>query len=409
MTLLYTFIIHCYALLIRLVALWHPKARTLVQGRLRSLQLLDELPKAKQKRFWFHCASLGEYDMALPLIQACQAADLTLEIVVSFYSPSGMQHYHKRGFEPFAVFYLPADLPRHMNKVVRLVGASRLYLLKYEFWPNMLRAAKKRELGIYSIATLLRPKQVYFRWYGAFFRKALNQVLYFGVQDLQTKKLLLVAGVAADKIELLGDLRFNRVIDAKQNAQANVLIAAFAQKQPLLILGSSWPPEEALLSSYLNFVNFSPPSDLKILIAPHDISSSHLAQLKARFPEAMLYSKSTENALKDAKILILDTIGHLSAAYQYGRLAFIGGGFSGKLHNILEPAAFGLPVMFGPKHSKFPEAAQFLALGFAKELSPTGKLKANLEEFLNSGEPLREKISSGVEQMRVNLPKQIVE
>lgn len=406
---IYTFTIHCYALFIRLVALWHPKARALVQGRNRSWQQLMELPKTRHKRFWFHCASLGEYDMALPLMQACQAADSSLEIVVSFYSPSGMQHYHKRGFEPYAVFYLPADLPRPMNKLVKLVGASRLYLLKYEFWPNMLRAAKKSGLRIYSIATLLRPTQVYFRWYGSFFRKVLNQVSYFGVQDLQTQNLLLSTGVSADKIELLGDLRFNRVFEAKQNAQANPLIAAFAQKQPLLILGSSWPPEEALLSLYLNFENFGHQSDLKILIAPHDISSSHITQLKARFPEAMLYSQSTEEALKEAKILILDTIGHLSAAYQYGHLAFIGGGFSGKLHNILEPAAYGLPIMFGPEHSKFPEAAQFLALGFAKELSTTGKLKATIEEFLSSGELLRERISSGVEQMRVNLPRHLVE
>ncbi|MEY4286016.1 MAG: hypothetical protein RL511_89, partial [Bacteroidota bacterium] len=194
MGLFYTFFITIYQLLLKLVAIWHPKAKALVLGRGETWGILQNLPKTGNKRYWFHCASLGEYDMALPLIEACIAADQSIEIVVSFYSPSGMQHYHKRGFEPHAVFYLPADLPSSMRRLVKAVGATRLYVPKYEFWPNLLREAQKAQVVIFSVSTLLRSSQVYFKWYGGFFRKALQCVTYFGVQNENTKNLLLKIG-----------------------------------------------------------------------------------------------------------------------------------------------------------------------------------------------------------------------
>jgi 3-deoxy-D-manno-octulosonic-acid transferase len=365
MKLLYYFSICTYQLLLKLVALWHPKAKLLVEGRKATRTILQELPKTGNKRYWFHCASLGEYDMALPLIEGCVAADSSVEIVVSFYSPSGMQHYHKRGFVPHAVFYLPADLPSSMRRLMQAVGATRLYLLKYEFWPNLLRAAQNASVATFSVATLLRPSQVYFKWYGGYFRRALQRVSYFGVQNEATQNLLNSVGVAKEKIEIIGDLRFNRVLEAKAKAEPNPIIAQFAQAQDLLILGSSWPAEEALL---LEILQKKPNTldPLKILIAPHDLSKAHLNQLKTQFPTALFYSELENSNLAQHQILILDTIGHLSAAYQYGSVAFVGGGFSGSLHNILEPLAYGLPVLFGPKHEKFPEAQQFIDLGFAQ-------------------------------------------
>lgn len=365
MSLCYSFLITIYNLLLKLASLWHPKAKALVLGRRETSAILQNLPKTGHKRYWFHCASLGEYDMALPLIEACVAADPSVEIVVSFYSPSGMQHYHKRGFEPHAVFYLPADLPGQMRRLVKAVGASRLYVPKYEFWPNLLRAAQNAQVGIYSVSTMLRSSQVYFKWYGGFFRKALQCVTYFGVQNQQTQQLLLTIGIEPEKIEILGDLRFNRVLAAKATAKPNALIEQFVGASPLFILGSSWPAEEALFVEILQ----KKPNALeqfKILIAPHDLSKGHLNQLKTQFPTALFYSELENSNLAQHQILILDTIGHLSAAYQYGSVAFVGGGFSGSLHNILEPLAYGLPVLFGPKHEKFPEAQQFIDLGFAQ-------------------------------------------
>ena len=403
MRLLYSLSIFCYQLLLKLAALWHPKAALLVNGRKETFEILKKLPRTSDKRYWFHCASLGEYDMALPLIAACVATDPKVEIVVSFYSPSGMQHFHKRGFVPHAVFYLPADLPSTTRRLVQAVAADRLYLLKYEFWPNLLRTAQKAKLEIYAVNTILRLSQVYFKWYGGFFRKALQRVAYFGVQNMATQELLKGVGIAAQQIEVLGDLRWNRVLEAKQNAPRNMIIERFCKGSQLLILGSSWQQEENLVAQLQ--------TDLHLLIAPHDVSRAHLDTLKAQFPEALWYSQVEKNPASfspTAKIMILDTIGQLSSAYQYGSVAFVGGGFSGSLHNILEPLAYGLPVLFGPKHQKFPEAKQFLDLGFAQQISSAKELDMALRYFMEQQEKYQETITQKVFNMQVKILDKLV-
>lgn len=403
MRILYSFSIICYQLLLKLVALWHPKAKLLDNGRKETFEILEKYPSNVNKRYWFHCASLGEYDMALPLIAACVAADPKVEIVVSFYSPSGMQHFHKRGFVPHAVFYLPADLPSSMKRLVQAVAADRLYLLKYEFWPNLLRAAQNAKLEIFAVNTILRPSQVYFSWYGGFFRKALQCIAYFGVQNAATQVLLKEVGIAAQKIDVLGDLRWNRVLEAKHNAPQNLIIAQFSAGRPLLILGSSWPQEENLVAHLK--------TDLQILIAPHELSAGHLQKLKEQFAEALFYSqleKHPESFSPAAKIMVLDTIGHLSSAYQYGSVAFVGGGFGGNLHNILEPAAYGLPVLFGPNHQKFDEAQQFLDLGFAKEITNGKDLEFAVNFFLKNQDTIKEKMALRLAQLRVEIPVKVV-
>ena len=403
MRLLYSLSIFCYQLLLKLAALWHPKAALLVNGRKETFEILKKLPRTSDKRYWFHCASLGEYDMALPLIAACVATDPKVEIVVSFYSPSGMQHFHKRGFVPHAVFYLPADLPSTMRRLVQAVAADRLYLLKYEFWPNLLQAAQNAKLDTFAVNTILRPSQVYFSWYGGFFRKALQRVAYFGVQNMATQELLKGVGIAAQQIEVLGDLRWNRVLEAKQNAPRNMIIERFCKGSQLLILGSSWPQEENLVAQLQ--------TDLHLLIAPHDVSRAHLDTLKAQFPEALWYSQVEKNPASfspTAKIMILDTIGQLSSAYQYGSVAFVGGGFSGSLHNILEPLAYGLPVLFGPKHQKFPEAKQFLDLGFAQQISSAKEFDMALRYFMEQQEKYQETITQKVFNMQVKIPDKLV-
>jgi len=407
MGLLYTFFIGIYQLILKLASLWHPKAKALVLGRRATWAILQNLPKTGHKRYWFHCASLGEYDMALPLIEACVAADPSVEIVVSFYSPSGMQHYHKRGFEPFAVFYLPTDLPGQMRRLVKAVGASRLYVPKYEFWPNMLREAQKAQVSIYSVSTMLRSSQVYFKWYGGFFRKALQCVTYFGVQNQQTQQFLLTIGIEPEKIEILGDLRFNRVLEAKAKAKPNALLEQFVGASPLLILGSSWPAEEALL---LEFLQKKPDAleQFKILIAPHDLSKGHLNQLKTQFPTAVFYSEHENSNLAQYQILILDTIGHLSAAYQYGAVAFVGGGFSGSLHNILEPLAYGLPVLFGPKHEKFPEAQQFIDLGFAQVVDTAQGLDQMLLSLMENQKDAQAIIEAQVFNLQAKISAELI-
>ncbi len=341
-------------------------------------------------------------------MEACKKSNPALEIFVSFYSPSGMQYYHKRGFVPTAVFYLPADTHDQMKRLVQAVAADRLYLLKYEFWPNLLRAAQVARLEIFAVNTILRPSQVYFRWYGGFFRKALQRVSYFGVQNKATQALLCGVGIAAQKIEVLGDLRWNRVLETSQNASKNLNIERFCEASPLLIFGSSWPQEEELL---FQMILRDTQKSFKILIAPHDLSRAHLDQLKERFPAALFYTqleKNPDTFNKDARIMILDTIGHLSTVYQYGSAAVVGGGFSGSLHNILEPLAYGLPVMFGPRHQKFPEAQQFLDLGFAKEISNVNDLGLAVNHLMENQVLLQREILSQLDQLRVQLPTKLL-
>jgi 3-deoxy-D-manno-octulosonic-acid transferase len=409
MGLCYSFLIAIYNLLLKFAALWHPKAKALVSGRKETWALLQQLPKTGSKRYWFHCASLGEYDMALPLIQACLAANPALEIVVSFYSPSGMQHYHKRGFEPHAVFYLPADTPRHMQRLIKAVQADRLFLLKYEFWPNLLQKAQVAGLEVFGVSTILRPSQVYFKWYGGFFRRALKRVAHFAVQNEATQKRLLALGISSQKIEILGDLRFNRVLEAKASALPNPIIAQFVGNSPLLILGSSWPQEEKILFNFLDsHSEILNTLNLKVLIAPHDLSARHLTQLGMTFPQAVFYSKIKEASSSEASLLILDTIGHLSAAYQYGSVAFVGGGFSGSLHNILEPLAYGLPVMFGPEHEKFPEAQQFIDLGFAHAITDEKGVERLLFSVLNNREIMKIEIERQVLKLQGKIDGKLV-
>jgi 3-deoxy-D-manno-octulosonic-acid transferase len=436
MSFIYQLSIFVYSQLLKLVALWHPKAKSMVEGRKQALGILKQVPKGPNKRFWFHCASLGEYDMALPLIEACKAANPELEIFVSFYSPSGMQHYHKRGFVPTAVFYLPADTMSQMRALVEAVQADRLYLLKYEFWPSLLAVAKKAKLDVLAVSTILRPSQVYFKWYGGIFRKALLNVSHFSVQNKVTQELLLALGIAAPQIEILGDLRWNRVFAAKEKALANPIIESFKAEQPLLILGSSWPEEESILAAYLKAIeNQNPTSVHKILIAPHDLSSAHLEKLKLKFPSAVFYSEFLKNQekehekvenefkniqiersfsssnhtiLSEAKIFILDTIGQLSAAYQYGDFAFVGGGFSGSLHNILEPAAYGLPILFGPKHGKFPEAQQLIDLGFAKEVFNETELENGLKHFEQWDAQQKNQMMSQVQDLKAHISERLL-
>jgi 3-deoxy-D-manno-octulosonic-acid transferase len=408
MGLFYSFLIANYNFILKLASLWHPKAKAMVFGRKETWTILQNLPNTGKKRYWFHCASLGEYDMALPLIKACLAANPGLEIVVSFYSPSGMQHYHKRGFEPSAVFYLPADLPGQMGRLVKAVGASRLYLPKYEFWPNLLQNAQRSGLEVFAVSTLLRPSQVYFKWYGRFFREALQRVHYFGVQNKNTQQLLLGIGISAQKIEILGDLRFNRVLEAKATAKPNEIIAQFSQGHALLILGSSWPQEEKILFDLLKGnMDLLVKLHLKVLIAPHDLSSSHLLKLLAFFPGATLYSHQEQKA-QVSDILILDTIGQLSAAYQYATVAFVGGGFSGSLHNILEPLAYGLPVLFGPKHEKFPEAQQFIDLGFAQVIADAQGLDQILLSLIENQKDAKAIIEAQVFNLQVKIGYKLV-
>jgi 3-deoxy-D-manno-octulosonic-acid transferase len=357
--LIYTLFVHTYAQVIRVAGMFYPKAKAWYDGRKNLTSIVSSAPK---NAFWFHCASLGEFDQGLPLMNALKEKYPNTAVVVTFFSPSGKEHYQKRKNHPVDFScYLPIDSKSNVRAFVNELSPKSCFIIKYEFWPNLLVVLHEKKVPIYSVATLLRPNQIYFQWYGSWFRKHLNLVNHFFVQNSETEQLLKAIGIV--NISVVGDLRFDTVVQRKnQISPHNDIIEAFLQGQKAIIFGSSWREEEEILLAFKPHLNGH-----KIILAPHNVDKKNCERLMKQFENSA--ARYTQFKAEDSSkpILILDTIGHLASAYAYGKLAVIGGGFRGQLHNILEPSVYGLPVLFGPKHEKFPEAKQFIEAGIGFE------------------------------------------
>lgn len=367
-----------YALFLWLIQGFHPKAKAWIRGRENFWKKLPNIP-INASVYWFHCASLGEFDQGIPVMNLLKKREPTCKILVTFFSPSGMEHYQKRKHMVDFVYYLPIDTSQNAKKILNHFNPKAVYFVKYEFWLNYIFELKKRKIPLYSISCILRPTQVFFKWYGGYFRKGLNAFDTFYVQNIETKKLLESIGI--EQVIITGDTRFDRVLENKKSVEKDTIINDFLQGEKALILGSSWPVEEQLFHRY--YIN----KESKVIIAPHDISENHLQTIEKLFKNRIIrysnYTKETEKS-----ILLIDCIGKLANAYSYGKIAFIGGGFTGKLHNTLEPVVFGLPVIFGPKHAKFPEAQKFIDAGIGFSIQSYEQLsnvivyiEANLPEL----------------------------
>jgi 3-deoxy-D-manno-octulosonic-acid transferase len=372
--------------LIRVISWFNPKANSWVQGRQNWVEKLRAQIPNERKVLWFHCASLGEFDQGLPLMKSMKEADSSLFLLVSFFSPSGMEHYQKRESIVDAACYLPLDTLHNARTFINIVQPEKAIFVKYEFWPNFLLALGEMNIETDAVSAIFRPSQLYFRWYGRFFRKALMSIHHFYVQNEESAELLKSIGITQCTVS--GDMRYKRVVQAKELAMqnSNELLETFTKVANTLILGSSWQKEEEIVRKALPELGAT-----KLIIAPHDVSEQHIASIQSLFPEALRFTQLTvqndERKLLDSQILIIDCIGQLSSAYRYGTIAFIGGGFTGNLHNILEPAVYGLPLLFGPKHRKFPEANLFLQNGFALEVT-------NSTDFSQAFNALLPKVSS---------------
>lgn len=381
---------------IHVASRFNPKAKTWIEGRQQWQEKLRTLIPKERKVLWFHCASLGEFDQGLPLMKSMKEAEPHLFLLVSFFSPSGMEHYQKREKIVDAACYLPLDTLQNARTFVKIVQPQKAVFVKYEFWPNFLRALDEKHIETQAVSAIFRPSQHYFRWYGGFFRNALRHIQHFYVQNQESKDLLASIGIEASTVS--GDLRYRRVIQAKELAMhtPNDLLRIFTEGHTTLILGSSWPKEEAIVSEA-----FSNLGGVKLIIAPHDVSEGHLRSIQSAFPSSLRYTQVDINRdhqkLLGASVLIMDCIGLLSAAYRYGTISFIGGGFTGNLHNILEPAVYGLPLLFGPKHQKFPEADLFLQKGFALEVNNHTDFTEGFNLLLSKVHTLRPEMESFVE------------
>lgn len=358
---LYSLGVRAYTLGIRTAALLgNAKARQWVEGR----KSFPEPGHDNEAWVWFHAASLGEFEQGRPLIEALKERYPHLKISLSFFSPSG---YEIRKNYPLAdeVLYLPADTQKNAQQWVRRHRYVAVFFIKYEFWFHYMQALDEAQVPLYYISLILKPEQFFFRGYGGWFRKQLRHVTYFFAQDEATQQLL--EGIGLHNVTVCGDTRFDRVAAIARQAQRFPDIEAFIHGRHCVIAGSTWPPDEKLLREVLPIL----PDDYCLILAPHDISESHVREIHELF-------QGTEN-----KVLVINVIGILSQLYQYARFVYIGGGFGVNIHNIQEPVSFGCPVVFGPKHQSFKEAVDLVALGGAFCIHHSGELGRVFDKLMH--------------------------
>ena len=383
MRLFYGFGIRAFYAVMWIASWFHPKAKKWILGR--RIQLSTFKIPDNRKVVWFLCASLGEFDQGLPVMNEYKEAFPESFLIVTFFSPSGMEFYNKRDHQVDLALYLPLDTKINARKFVAHFKPQLVFFVKYEFWYNHLKCARRKGAEIYGVSSLFRPGHRFFKWYGGFFRKALRLFDHFYAQDQRSKDLLNSIGI--EQVTVTGDTRYDRMLAVKSKSQPNEIIRAFIEEKPVLILGSSWTIDEEILVPAL----FELRQKFKIIIAPHDISGKHIEQIATEFDYEVERYTNFQNLGKD--ILILDTIGQLTNAYQYADLAYIGGGFTGKLHNILEPGAFGIPIFFGPKYARFPEAQLFLDHEVAFSIEDSFSFEKAVEEALGKRAQINEKLA----------------
>jgi len=373
---------------IRVHALFNPKSKRWVEGR---KNWKSKLPDTEGRDvIWFHCASLGEFDQGLPLMWKFRREHPQAYIVVTFFSPSGMEHYHKRKHPADHVCYLPLDTPSNARAMMEHFKPKYFCLIKYEFWSNFILAAKKMGTRIYNVSGIFRKEHRFFKWYGAFFRHTLKQFDWFFVQNELSVELLESIGIY--NISIVGDSRYDKVYETKITHKPDPKIEAFCGKDTVFIVGSCWPKDEEILLPVINDMQ------CKVIIAPHNIDERTIHGITRLLKRP--FERYTEKPKATSEILILDTIGHLSSAYAFGSVAYIGGGFSGNLHNILEPAVFGMGVIIGPVYDRFPEAASFIKSGFGFDVSTSAELKHRIDYILENKECIDEKASLFVAENR---------
>lgn len=352
MLLLYNTGLHVYYLLILFFSAFNKKAALWIKGRRNTNYSHFE------QSIWFHFASLGEFEQGRPVLEQIRIQQPNSKIVITFFSPSG---YEIRNNTPLAdaVYYLPLDTAGNARKFIAAINPSVAIFTKYEYWYHFFKELNSRHIPLYIISGIFRPGQVFFKWYGGLHRKMLQFVTRFFVQDAQSKQLLQTVGI--NNVTISGDTRFDRVWANAQNPKALPQIEAFKAGKKVFIAGSSWPADEQLLAQLATQY-----PDWKFIIAPHEIGEDKINNLINRLPQGTFIRHSqleSQISHLTSQILIIDNIGMLSSLYQYGDIAYIGGGFGAGIHNTLEAAAFGLPVIFGPNYSRFKEACDLIAIG----------------------------------------------
>ncbi|SFE26644.1 3-deoxy-D-manno-octulosonic-acid transferase [Flavobacterium xueshanense] len=372
--------------LLEIIAFFSPKTKLFVEGRKVVFLVLEQKIKPTDKTIWFHAASLGEYEQGLPVIEKIKEQFPAHKIVLTFFSPSGYE-VRKNNTVADVTVYLPLDSKKNAQQFLKLVHPDLVFFIKYEYWPNYLAELKKLNIKTYLVSGILRKNQLFFKWYGGFYREALDAFTYFFVQNETSKKLLQQLGKT--DVAVSGDTRFDRVATILEKDNSLDFISDFKNNTITIVVGSSWPKDEDLI---VNFID-SNTLNIKFIIAPHNIKEEQIQQLKNSITKkTVLFSEKEEQNLADFDVFIIDTIGILTKIYSYADIAYVGGGFGNPgVHNVLEPATFGVPIIIGPNYSHFAEAIALVNMDACVAVANQKELDEALENLIRNADIRNEK------------------
>ena len=382
MRVIYSLAIYFYGLLIYLAALLNnKKASQWIKGRKRIFKHLEADIGEVKDILWFHCASLGEFEQGRPVIESIKKNYPEASILLTFFSPSGYEIRKDYAFASY-VYYLPLDRPIYARKFINIVNPKAVFFIKYEFWFNYLHQLKKKHIPVFLISGLFREKQHFFKFYGQWFKKHLYIFQHFFLQNQHSKKIL--ENHSINHATISGDTRFDRVMKISRSVKKIPNIETFKNDKKILIAGSTWPRDEDIIIEYIHKTTLN---DLKFIIAPHNVEESHIKSIEQKLGKRSIrFTQLDHSNVSDKEVVIVDCIGYLSSLYQYGWIAYIGGGFGKSIHNILEPATFGLPIIFGPNYKKFMEANDLVKLKGAFPIQGCEEFTALLQSFYTNKE-----------------------
>ncbi len=369
-----------YGAILHLISPFHTKAKLWVEGRKNILSHIEQTVEKGHKYIWFHFASLGEFEQGRSVLEALKKSFPHEKIVITFFSPSGFEIRKNTTLADY-VFYLPQDTASNARRFIDIIQPKFVVFTKYEYWYHYFKELRKRDVRLLMISAIFREDQIFFKPYGGFFKGILRNVSYFFTQNSDSVHMLKWIGIT--NAGLAGDTRFDRVVELPIQHQAMPMVEVFVERHNVLVAGSTWTPDEELLSPLM-----SADTSWKLILAPHEIHASHLSDIKRLFPNALLYSQLAtyeQQQIRDAQILVIDNIGMLSALYYYADVAYIGGGFGVGIHNTLEAATYGIPVVFGPKYEKFKEAEDLVTIMAGFSISNQYELKTIFEELKDEG------------------------
>jgi 3-deoxy-D-manno-octulosonic-acid transferase len=370
MKVLYNFLVFTTSLLLPIITLFNKKIKLFVDGRKETFSKIKALKG--ENVIWFHAASLGEFEQARPMIEELKKTYSEYKILVTFFSPSGYE-VRKNYKLADVICYLPLDSKSNAKKFLDIVNPKFAIFIKYEFWPNLLNELKLKEIPTILVSGILREKQLFFKSYGGFMRKSLEAFHHFFVQDKNSKKLL--SAINFENVSIGGDTRFDRVSKILEQDNSLDFIDEFKNNQYTIVAGSTWQEDEELL---VNYINNNASEDEKFIIAPHNIKQEAILELqKSIHIKTVLFSEKFDKNLKEYQVFIIDTIGLLTKIYAAADLGYVGGGLKTGLHNILEPATFGIPVVIGNKYEKFKEAVDLVKIGGCISIQNQEEFTAN--------------------------------